>query len=873
MDIITKLTLRSMWKNKKRTLVTLIGVIISVAAFTGVSIIGSSIKDLYLRQQIHSYGKWHMNYQGVPYQEIPVIEKDANTKELAVTRDLGYAKIAESKNPGKPYVFVQAYNKDAFSMYPVDLTEGRLPENENELVISKHLIENGKVNYRIGDTVTFSIGERAVQESSNLLLDQEDPYRQNIDQTEEIYHARAHTYKIVGIIERMKMEPVWAPGYTVITFCNTSTLKSEDLVNAVVQLKNLSDPQSTQERALEIAKETRMKPESNANFINYSILYNDDLILLEQKENLVQIIQNSFMQLYAGGSVVSIILRAQGFFFLIIMIGTVTFIYNTFSISMSERSKNLGILASVGATRRQKRKAVLCEGVVVALFGIPIGFLGGTVGIYMTFKAIAPFIYRALAIEVPLHVIFSSHNLTAVVVLTAITILFAAWVPALRAARITPFEAIQKIKEISIKRNDMRTPWWVKKFFGFEGELALKNVKRQRGKYRTTVFSISISIILFLCVSAFLENQKNMYSGTVVKGNFDIRIINLNLEETSKILPDIHEIKNVAHASIQTFSRGWALENAVFEKYCSKEFEEEVGEDWGKYNSMFVKLVALDRQTMNQMIEDNHLKEDMYDSAYPKAIFLNRMNWNDKRIPIMDIPDGVKLPAKLEKEGVEKERGPIEIVHTVSDMPYGMDAGDGSSLYLIVSEEVLKALTDRTDSRMVIETIEADQVAATINQWEWEKVPKEIEIQNLRKEKEKVKYRDNILNVLSYGYLVLISAVCAANIFNMISSQISLRRREIAMLKSTGMDDYAFHKMLIFESIYYGGKALVYAIPISAVINIIFIYRGRWTTMYSWSSLCIAIIVALLIILATFFYSAGKLSSENIIENLRDENI
>src|SRR5690606_3827623 len=151
MNIVNKLTIRHLKENKRRTLVTIIGVIISVAMLTAVATLGVSFMDLMKRQTMADEGEWHVVYKDVNQAQVQAIKKDEDTKKLVLSKDLGYALLKGSKNENKPYLFIKEYNKSGFEQFPIELSSGRLPKAENEVVISDEIINNAKVDYRIGD--------------------------------------------------------------------------------------------------------------------------------------------------------------------------------------------------------------------------------------------------------------------------------------------------------------------------------------------------------------------------------------------------------------------------------------------------------------------------------------------------------------------------------------------------------------------------------------------------------------------------------------------------------------------------------------------------------------------------------------------------
>lgn len=152
MNIIHKLTWQYMKKNKRRTIVTMIGIIISVAMMTAVTTACASFTDLYERKTIASDGRWHVIYKNVSLDGVDVIKNDANSESVTISADMGYDAV-DSKNAYKPYVFLKAYNPESFEGLPIKLISGRMPQNSSEILIPDHLKNNGGIEWKVGDTV------------------------------------------------------------------------------------------------------------------------------------------------------------------------------------------------------------------------------------------------------------------------------------------------------------------------------------------------------------------------------------------------------------------------------------------------------------------------------------------------------------------------------------------------------------------------------------------------------------------------------------------------------------------------------------------------------------------------------------------------
>ncbi|MEL7568141.1 MAG: FtsX-like permease family protein, partial [Dehalobacterium sp.] len=535
MNVMSRFTLRSMKANRKWTVVTLIGIIISTAMLTAVSAFCASFTELMRNEAIADNGNWHAMISDVRMGDVPVFADAAFVDETSLSRDIGYARLTNSKNKDKPYLFIRQFDEKSYKTFPVELIEGRMPQNGRELVLSEHLETNGDVKYDVGDRLTLEIGKRVTPDGS--ALGQQNSYQgePGVDPVGETFvPEQTQTYTVVGIIGRPNFEPRWAPGYTALGFLDAQTLATHDAVTVTLLAGRLNHGFFYDVMALA----------ESVGLDDSHIGYNTELL--------------RYSGIFANDSAQNMIYGFAAVFIVIIIVASVSLIYNAFAISVSERVSQLGMLASVGATKRQKRMSVYFEGFLLAIAGISIGILAGIAGIGVTLSVIRPlmesFTNLSSAEGLSLHV--SLLSVVVAAVLAAVTIFISVWIPGRRASRIMPIDAIRHSKEIKLTRRAVKTSRLTRALFGFEGEIALKNLKRSRKKYRATVLSLIISLVLFLTVSYYAE-EMNRASGAVETGyNFDLAVSYTNvpraeaMEANAKItkLPGVTDTAEVEQA-------------------------------------------------------------------------------------------------------------------------------------------------------------------------------------------------------------------------------------------------------------------------------------------------------------------------------------
>ena len=472
MNLLNKITTKNLKLNRKRTIVTIIGIILSVALITTVASVYSSIIQSSIEYEVSIKGDYHVAYHDVPISDLDSFRNDESVTKMSVTQNLGYADI-ETKNEYKPYAFVKAYTKDALNNITSRLVEGRLPENENEIVIPTHLKTNGRNFLKVGDTVTLNIGER-VNEAGEVLT-QGNPYGEDESSQEKIINTTAKEYKVVGVVERpaRNIEPSDAPGYTFVTYIDGNALT--DKVDVY----------------LRYTKEAAKNLEKNIGGSKYEYDFNQYLILLETDPG----------QAIGGGVLDKLVYIVYG----IIVFASVFCIKNSFDISITERIKQYGMIRSIGATRKQIRKSVFHEATILGIIGIPLGILLGYLATFILVLVCQYFMRTSSADTVNLMAFFSPMSIVAAVVLGIITIYFSALRSAVRASKVSPIDSIRNSAGIKINAKKVRSPKIIKKLFGIGGEISYKNLKRNKKKYRTTVISIIVSVSIFIALSSFMS--------------------------------------------------------------------------------------------------------------------------------------------------------------------------------------------------------------------------------------------------------------------------------------------------------------------------------------------------------------------------------
>ncbi|MCE3201078.1 ABC transporter permease [Paenibacillus sonchi] len=861
MNIVNTLTIRHLKQNKKRTLLTIIGVIISVAMVTAVATLVFSFSDLMIRQVIADSGEWHVQYQDVTKDQLAAIQSDDVTKTVAITKDLGYALLEGGQNLNKPYLFIKEYNAQGFAQFPIELSKGRLPQTDKEVVISEAVATNAKVKYEIGDRLTLRVGERFEQGGDHPLDQTETLRRKDGTLTETLQHLKSRDYTVVGFIKRPVWETAWAPGYTVLSYIDENIIGANDRVNAAVVLQKVNP--SLFAHAENLAKRNHIE----------TVQYNNDLLhyygLSKSKA--------SYSMMYS----LAVILMA------VIMIGSVSLIYNAFAISVSERSRHLGMLASVGATKRQKRNSVLFEGVVIGLIGIPIGILCGLAGIGITFWFMNAKIQEALWTNEQLVLIVTPLSLLIICVVSMLTIFISAYLPAIRASKVSAMDAVRQTTDLKLTAKAVKTSRFIRKLFGIEAEIGLKNLKRNKRRYHAIVFSLVISIVLFLTVSFFTTGMKQSLDLSQEGVNFDIEVSYSNGKRIDdRLIQSIVSLDGVKEYNLihELSKNAW-----VDEAFIADELQEKVKKDKsllqdGKY-PYEIKIHALNDsglQAYAKAVGADY--EQLTDPDHPAAIVMDTIHYKDMdtgkyvRTKAMYTNVGQSIELMNFYNGRKAEINKVSVAALTDQAPMGMNTIGVGGLNIIVSERVMNRLADDEDIASVQTYLHLKSTEPMTTQQEIEEMHEtNLNATNSYQSRKSEEQQILLMSVFSYGFIVLISAISIANIFNTVSTGISLRKREFAMLKSVGMTPKGFAKMMNYESIFYGVKSLLFGLPVSFVVMYL-IYRA-FANKFSYgftlplTSILLVIVAVFVIVGSAIVYSSAKVKKENIMDELKKENI
>ncbi len=887
MNLLNKLTIKNLKLNQKRTIVTIIGIILSIAMLAAVASMFFSARASLIVYQMEQQGRYHYGFQNVPSEELQTFELNRKIEQFAVAENLGYAKLDRIQNEYKPYAYVKGLSKEGFDMLSVKLEEGRFPENENEIVIPSHVETNGGVSFKIGDKLSLEIGTRM---SDGYVLTQQHTYAP--ETPEEIVNTETHEYEVVGIINRLAMgiEPYSAPGYTMLTYAEQETLShnvdvylrytKEDLKNHSKITANIL---GVDEDAFELyqsgeywllSEEEHEKVSIEATSGKYVCDYNDNLVMLE-----TGIVNDGTLRFLAAAA--SIVVA-------IIIFTSVYCIKNSFDISITEQIRQYGMLSSIGATRKQIKKNVYHEAAILGVIGLPLGVLSGIFASYVLLEISDYLLENSVSFE--LKFAFSWLTILIAVLLGLLTIFLSARSSAVRASKITPIQAIRNSADVKIKAKHVKTPKWVGEIFGIGGEISYKNLQRSKKKYRTTVISIIICVTVFIAVSSFVD-----LAFKTVRVNFTTRNYNMAVSfgsgsVTEDKLNEIREMESVDQAvkrlhSVMRFTTDKYSEEYL--DYCIEQgmFDvSELSDSFEMEDSIVVYVI--DQKAFQDYVKELGLD---FEKVKGKGILINHIfatqYMEDGRTKQVEMEQYTFKPGDTLVGGITKSRddegeqvwetASIEIAALATKVPIGCEEFPNWG-YMVVGEDLKETLVGEDYHGDIF--IDSNDAKETQRNLEKMLGVDTDAINNYEERIESERSLFLLIAIFLYGFIAVIALIGVTNIFNTITTNMNLRRREFAMLKSVGMTKKEFDRMIQLESFFYGMKSLVIGIPLGCMLSIL-IYMTMIGGMIQISyvlpikAILISIVTVFLLVGVIMRYSIGQIGKQNIIETIRNENI
>lgn len=877
MNIFQKYTRRSLRENPTRTIVTIIGIVLSMALFTAVCE-GAWSGICFMRDnEIAESGSWHGFARNLSPEEEEKLANNPQIQSIAKLETVGIGEF-DTGYSSKPYIQVDAMGQGFENLVALRLTDGRMPQNPQEVILPSNMVNYG-ASLKLGQSLTLNLGQRYYNGEKR---DERLPYQ---EEGEEIRGAQPYTYTLVGFYQRLdyEIDDIGSPAYLALT---RGTGRSGNKVFFTVYHPT---------QFYKIAREALQNLEWTG---HRSLLAIVGGIADANISNMV-------------GALVAILI-------IMVFAGSVTLIYNSFSISVTERVKQFGILKSIGATKKQIRACVLYEALFLTAIAIPIGLVVGCLGIGITLyclrDAFAKILYTT---AVPMRLVLNLPTLLIASGVCVVTALVSAWIPARKAVEASPIESIRQTQEICLRQKDVKTSALAGKLFGFPGLMAAKNFKRNRRRCRAVVLSLTLSITLFVSAYAFSDGLVGTSS---LLGEADAEDI------TYYFIPEALNTDLTPQELLELFRSTQGVEKVSYQEmgYMPMHIPQTALAADNPEDELYLFVCFLDDDSFRTLCASKGENPETY-FASPKALFFNLQaeeteNNGGKKFVFRKLLDDNAAPVTITGElyrkidGYDYIQGENELIYYPVEMRYGseekLDESKGIHLTMeeatvrfsfdiqhIVSEKAPREVSytlyyplsmknavlgengdcwsynaefrlDAPDHAGVYDTIK--KALSALGE-------RDVYLYDRTESRESEQMMLTVIRVFSYGFIILISLIAAANIFNTISTNVNLRRREFAMLRSVGMSPKEFRKMMTYECLEYGVKGLAWGLPLSLICASV-IYRQidnvvSFGVYVPWNALLIAVLSVFLVVGVSMLYAGEKVRKENILDALKNENV
>lgn len=900
MKVLNELSVKDLKLNKKRSIVIIIGIILSTALICGVAGLITSFQNTFIDTAKDSQGNYHAIFYNVPKDELKYIEENRGVEDYYLSEEIGYSYLPKGKiststgEEEKPLVNVISMNDKFLNNMAINVKDGRLPENDGELAISTRINEKFKTNYKVGDTITLNVGElKGTSENQNANYYDETQIKKTkeIEQEEqatenEIVNTTSKTYKIVGIIERptVAIEPYEADWFTGITKMQTINKKA----NIAVLYSKPNDYVKNTESINQMVIAKSGTKENDFNRVSgldktyksykYKIKINKELLAYQG----ASLDDETLKTIYGLGA----------FIMGIVLVSSVFVIRNGFAISITERLKQYGMLSSIGATKKQIKKSVYFEGFILGIIGIPLGILSGIFAIYILVNVVNYILKDYVSRGTLLTYGMSWSAIVISIIVSVVTIWLSCRRSAKKASKITPIEAIRSSEDVKLKAKKIKCPKIITKIFKTGGEIAYKNLKRSKKKYRTTVISIIVSVVIFIAISSFIQYGFKMSSAYYTEKNYNYVVYTYTTalpedteefakeqEKSLKMLTDISNLPDVGDVSINKTN---TFEMNMDEKHKAEltEYGKNIKARYSESNSNQEQIDNVNIISLSKNAYDAYLKKigGDYETYKDGAILIdNNINLDEKGKKIQGSMYTWKKGDTVTGKINDKEYN-IKIVAKTEERPNGVENLYNTNAYFIVSEDFINK-TGYISATLYSQSNDVDKLDAEVEQYKKDNNLIDSNLNSFNLE-ESVRAENAVVLVISiflYGFIGVITLIGITNIFNTITTNMNLRKKEFAMLKSIGMTKKEFNRMIRLESIFYGVKSLVIGIPIGLGLSygMYTVFRNSMEMNYilPYKSIIVAVIFVAVVIGIIMKYSMSKINKQNIIETIRNDNI
>ncbi|WP_256760370.1 ABC transporter permease [Cohnella sp. WQ 127256] len=837
---------RYLKQQRKRSILTIVGIILSVALISALGTMGQALKDNLLMNTKYEDGSFYFGY------EKPTPELYETLKKHVLVDQLGVLRVGEKTTPLKNNITVQvsSADEDGYKLLPVHLYEGRLPSSADELVVEQWLLEQLPGSPKLNGSVQLN----------------------NPD-------GQPHNYQIVGVLNNQK-------GSQIKYFSQAFTFT--DAPNVTITSK--AQLFLTLKPGVDINKqiEAFTKLSENKMFTNHQLL----ALMGESADNgLNQVLAIIF------GTLVGLV-----------VLSTVAVIYNAFHIAVLERIRQFGLLRTLGASPAQIRNLVFREATVLSAIGVPLGLLVGWFGLWFSLWLMAKSGLKIMMMET-FELTFHWWIIGGSFVIGFIAVYLAAWLPARKASRVSPVEAAKGAGSIvreSYRR--IRIPSLLN-LIGIEGQMASKNIRRNRTKFRITTFSIVISIMLFIVFHYFTQQALNMttttneddriafmlrssYSEDIAKPQQGIDFISDDVMDQIAELPGVYGVYGNYYGLGAMVQVPEEVVNGHFEKKTGILFEP-MQSDGNNNKIIYSDIRLYDDAKLHEaskyLKSGNINSEELADNGVLLIQTVKPMTVDGKKeiMPLTRYSVGDKLTLDMgDGENVEQIQE-VTVTGILTQSPFDSPYQE-NTLIIITSKPTYAKLFEALPQNESTNTYGTARIGLEVALKDGaDPEPIRLKLQEVARNHPDSQFIDyaasqkenrnfNIqMQIFVYSFLVIIGVIGSLNIINTVQTNLLLRRREIGLLQAVGMTMGQIRRMASAEGVWFGVIGSFWGILLGVGFSYV-LYQQLSNVQgfpfeFPWGASLIACGAALFIGLFSVQGPLRRMEKANLLEELREE--
>ena len=778
--------------HKKNIRLTMISIIISVALITTVFSMLDVFWKFEKQQVIDVNGNYHIIVNQITDEETQTIK---NRIDVAIAAK--FLEFDAEMNGNTVHVATVDENIEKLFTHDFSLLEGSLPQSDSDILVEKWVME--QYHYDIGDVIHLSSKVTATK-----------------------------YFRITGICQDFndtKAEAI--PGF-LVSYDGAKTLAPDEPTLLIVQFKdqvNINKAESQIKETLGISDQR--------------IGHNERLLamMLQSRSNMV-------IGLYATGAIL----------FLLVLIAGVTMIYNTFNISVMDRVRQFGLLRCIGASRNQIVRLVKKEGRIIALKAIPIGIL---IGIFLTFicSAILKYYNSSFFSDIPL-LNFSLPGIISGAVIGMLTVLMASLVPAKRAARVSPLNAVNANYQMKYQKKAKGSI--LTRLLHADTALGLRNALTKKKTLILMSTSIAISIILFLGFQVFIDV---MYAGikTVKPYTPDISIVSEN-----GFGQDLYDELANLDGCKYVYGRMFSHTDITFD--ASKLTDTYINEIGG---------IQTDSQGILTPKEQSWLiSYDQMQLKWAKTDLLEGTLSEDK----LNNENGIIAVKITTRKGVAMETTDLQLgdkvyIDTISgkkeftvmavlrSIPFN-DDNLNMTAFITTEKQFTEITGDTTLDIIDIQLNRGNQeeTIASVRKI----IGDDVKFMDARQKNSETSQVFITVALFVYGFVLVIALISILNIINTMQTSISAKTRYLGVMRAVGMSGKQLRKMIIAEAATYAVCGSLSGIILGIILQNQLVTKLLTDFHIKWQFPTLGVIIIFLItILATLLSIIGPLKRIN----------